>query len=708
MVQQVNVDGVIHEFPDDATPDMMQAALKKDFARQQFEDLTQNGIFDRPIKRLGQDAWGLVKNIAGTAGRGIPATLNQAVNHPGSAFKNLVAGVSSIPFSVGNAILNTPQYLAHLESDTASDWLKKYTPEIPTEGIVNANFGEPTSQTDKDVRGLGTLLPIGIPLAKGAAKGAVSTAKAAGSRVLGKTDAVLEANEALLGSKIEQKAAELEQKSAAAQAADEANKAAIAQSKQQLGKSDADLMEYNVSKRQQDIQSMTDEATQLQKELLGVKPSETELPKAQENLTRTQEHLANAESVGGDIESNIGQFLNEGAQHDVRAAQGISNRAKAIESYWNDAYKTFTNNIADANFQMPQSAMKKLDYDAMSPTQLIQTFGPEAFEAMKKGKIDQFINKQKAADLKQSQGNNPYLATLMEVAPTAADTNAATFLAKYKDFRDRAFSLSQRLRDPRVEELEKQKMQSALTQARQMQGQMKETLDAGLGEFKPEFERVNKGYSEQVYPLRENPIVQNAHEGKLSDNIIKSLRTNQEGMPLVREMVKQDPEILRNIVGQRYFGSKSGRESIYNPNETMREYLGEMPQLQQLLEQRQAANQGIQQAKSNAELAKQHHAEISARDVEATKMQKKVDDLQSDISKHENEIAKMNTHIDSLKKTAQRKNISLKEKMQTEKELKDLRRQLKESTDKLDEKTTGLRKLLRVIKTTYKIGRKII
>lgn len=701
MVQQVDVDGQIHEFPDEATPEMMQAALRKEAARQQFMDLTTNGILDRPIKKLGADAWGLAKDIGNTVLEGAPPLINQLISKPGKTAKNIGAGLSSIPFNVGNAFLNIPQYVVGLESKSGSDWLKSHTPVIPTEGIVNATFGEPTQEEAK-IRNLAALAPILGPLGKGLGKGAASVVKGGASKVLGKTDAALEANEALLGGKVDTKAAELEQKTAAAQAAEEANKEAIAQSKQEIGKSDADLMQYNVNKRQQDIQNMTDEASQLQKQLQESKPGETELPQAEENLARSQEHLENAAQLGNDVDSNIGQYLNIGAQHDVRAAQGLSNRVNAIEDYWNKAYKTFTNNIADANFQMPKSAMEKLDYDAMSPTQLIQTFGNDAFEALKKGKMDEFIKKQKVNDVKQAQGNNPYLQTLMEVAPTITDTNAADFLAKYKDFRDRAFKLSQRLRDPRVEELEKQKMQTALTEARKMQMQMKEVLDAGLGEFKPEFERVNKGYSEQVYPLRENPVVQNAQEGKLSDNIIKSLRTNQEGMPLVREIVKQDPELLRNVVGQRYFTKP---KELHNPNETMREYLDEMPELKQLLAQRQNANTALEQAKSNAEMAKQHHEEVSARNVEAAKTQKKLDDMQADIESHKKEIAKLEKHIDSLKKTAQRKNISLKEKIQTEKELKELRRQLKETSIKLDEKTTGLKKYLRAAKMIYRGGK---
>jgi hypothetical protein len=849
MVQQVDVDGEIHEFPDEATPEMMKAALKKDAARQQFENITQHGILDRPREKLMSDAWSMLKNVGSTVAAGVPSTINQVVASPKTAAKNIGAGLSSIPFNLGNVVLNLPQYVAGLESEKASNFLKKYTPEIPTEGIVNATFGEPT-QSDKEVRDLAALAPILGPLGKAGGKAAISGIANTTGRVIGKTSPELAASEATLDAQVASKAAEVEQKAVAAQAADEANKAAIAQAQQETGKSNPNLMQYNVTNRQkaideltnqnaalkeelskvqpeegavnkaqskvlerqesqlkalqdaeandaaystaieqskqqtgksnpdlmenaarirqENIDNMMNEANTLQEQLTNTKVGENAVPEAEQNMNTAQFHQQNAENMANSIESNIGQFLNKEAAHDVRAAQALTHRVDSVENYWSDAYKTFQNNIADANFQMPQTAMEKLSYDKMSPTQLIQTFGPDAFEAIKKGKMDEFIAKQTK---KESQSANPYLNTMMEVAPTAADTNAADFLAKYKDFRDRAFKLSQRLRDPRVEEVEKQKMQEALTEARKMQAQMKEVLDAGLGEYKPEFERINKGYSEQVYPLRNNPLVQNAQEGKLSDNIIKSLRTNEEGMPLVRELVKQDPEILRNVVGQRYFAKP---EELHNPTELMREYLGEMPQLQRMLTEKQNANAALEQSKTNAKMAQQQHAELVKRQGEAQKIEsnlsdlhekiqgskkeltklethisslreaakkknlslenkvqiekqlsdakaehadllkkqtdaekieKKINDLSDEINKHANEIPKLKSHIESLQETAKRKDISLREKIKSEKELKEARQRLKDISSKLDENTTGLRKFWRIAKTIYKTGK---
>lgn len=704
MVQQVEVDGQIHEFPDEATPAMITGALKKESARQAFINATQNGIFSRPMNKLTQDALDTAKSAGSTVVQGIPALLNEVVSSPGTALKDVGAGLSSIPFNIGKAIVNTPQYVAGLESPEASDWIKKITPDIPVEDIVNATFGVPT-KGGQQIRDLASLAPVLGPLGKAAGKSAIGAATGAISKVVGKTDPLLAANEAALGSQISDKAVEVAQKTEAAMAADEANQQAISQAKQELGKSDADTMQFNLNQRKQKIQDMTDQVSGLKQQLSQTKPSETELPEAEQNLADSQEHLNNAQNVGSDIDKNISQYLNEGAQHDVQAAKGISKRVNSIEDYWNNAYKTFTQNVADSNFQMPNTAMEKLDYDSMSPTQLIQTFGADAFEALKKGKMQDFIDKQKVKESKESSANNPYLSKLMEVAPTITDNNAATFLAKYKDFRDRTYKLGQRFRDPRTEEVEKEKMQDALKQAKQMQSQMKDVLDEGLGEYKSEFERVNKGYSEQVFPLRDNPIVQKANDEKLPDNIIKEMRTDEEGMPLVREIVKQDPEILRNVVGQRYFAGKAARNSIHNPNETMREYLNEMPDLQEMLSQRENANAALVQAKSNAEMAKQRHADVISRQGEASKIEKKAMDMQADIDSHNKEIEKLKKHIDILNKTRNQKNITLKEKLKSEREYKEAQKNLKETSMALDEKTTGLRKFLRAAKMIYRGGK---
>lgn len=330
----------------------------------------------------------------------------------------------------------------------------------------------------------------------------------------------------------------------------------------------------------------------VQKATANTKPLEQAADEAAKNASiaerqakvpKTGSLISNPVTDLENVENEIGKHLNIEGNHRSRISQGITNRVNSAIDYWKDAYKNFHNDVSDANFQMPDTAMKKMNYESMSPVQLIKSLGPDAYDALKKGEIGKFIEKQKADDLKQVQGNNPYLKRLTDIAPTPSDNNAADFLAKYKDFRDRTFKLRQQWADPRTEEVEKQKMEEALNKAHGMQTQMKDVLDEGLGEFKPEFERVNKGYSEQVFPLRNNPVFRKAKEGAVSQNVMRDLETNESGMPLLRDMVKQDPELMRNVVGQRY---KLKSKEVFSPDETMRSYLDKMPEFKDLVDKK--------------------------------------------------------------------------------------------------------------------------
>jgi len=177
------------------------------------------------------------------------------------------------------------------------------------------------------------------------------------------------------------------------------------------------------------------------------------------------------------------------------------------------------------------------------------------------------------------QDQSPELKALLEKAPTSQDTSATDFIAKFRSYRD---ALSQLKRDAYYTQdaVDRNRMRAAAKEGDKVFGVIKDTLDKGLGPYAPQFKWLTQGYSDQIYPLRENPIMNPNVEGQLPDNIIKSLRGPEPGNALVRELIKQDPEALRNVVGQRYAQSP---DEVLNPNENMREYLNEMPELQHFI-----------------------------------------------------------------------------------------------------------------------------
>jgi len=271
-----------------------------------------------------------------------------------------------------------------------------------------------------------------------------------------------------------------------------------------------------------------------------------------------------------DIEHEIGKHINIEGAHDVRAATGISERAKSVEKFWGDAFKQFEEKVKDSKFNMPESAMGNLSYDME--------------EVMKR--LQQGDDPKKVVQQMQKEAQNPFYEELISNAPTSKDINAGDFLAKYRDFRDALGGLKQDLKSERYGSVEKKSIKKAIEKGKLMEADIKNALNEGLGEFKPEFDWLNKGYSEQVFPLRKNPVIKAAKKGKLSTNIMKDLRTNEPGMGFLRDMVKEDPELLRNIVGQRY---KLKPGEVHSPDEIMREYLDKMPEFTNLISKKESA-----------------------------------------------------------------------------------------------------------------------
>lgn len=346
-----------------------------------------------------------------------------------------------------------------------------------------------------------------------------------------------------------------------------------------------------------------------QKAAEAIKPYEENLAKAETGL---QEAESEATPVKPDIyeepktqleniENEIGKHINVKGQHDIAASHAITNHVESIESFWSDAFKELENKLSNAKFMMPQNVMEKLKY-TISDSDILKRI----FAGANPKKVEQDMLKEKMT------AENPYFKDLLQYAPTQEDTSASAFLAKYRDFRDALGGLKQDLKSENILSGEKRKIKEAITQAKAVEGQIKEALNSGLGEHKAEFDWINKGYSEQVFPLRKNPLVKAAKKGKLSEtDIMSGLRTDESGMPLLREVVKRDPELVRNIVGQRY---KLNPSEVHNPDAMMREYLDEMPDFKQLLGQKEKTLEEVA-TKKNISLAEKLKAENELKNI---------------------------------------------------------------------------------------------
>jgi hypothetical protein len=271
------------------------------------------------------------------------------------------------------------------------------------------------------------------------------------------------------------------------------------------------------------------------------------------------------------IENEIGRHLNIEAPHNIRVGESIKARIPSIYKFWGNSYKDFINKLKDSKFYLPKEGLEKIDLDINAIRQMA-----------KEGKLtgNKYLKIAKPKESSQFQ-------SLIKKAPTAKDSNAADFLSKYKDFRNGLHELRQEAKTTADEGLRRQLFKD-IDKASKIESRLKQSLEKGLGEHSPEFKWLNEGYSKQVYPLRNNKIVKKLMNkdmpGKLSKDMVNELSGSNEGQEFLREIVKQDPEAIKNILGQQ-FKKNPGR--LHNPDELIREYMQENTELPKLLKNRE-------------------------------------------------------------------------------------------------------------------------
>jgi hypothetical protein len=266
---------------------------------------------------------------------------------------------------------------------------------------------------------------------------------------------------------------------------------------------------------------------------------------------------------------------------------------------------------------------------------------------------------------------------------------------------------------------------------------MKAIIDKGLGkENLTELNRINHRYATEIAPLFKNKFFQhlqtknkaptNMIEQLSNEPFIKSTNPNKvTGSQILKDIIKNDPELLQNVIGERFAG-KPG--ALHEWDEAAHEYIQHLPELQKMRQQHFEAQQNVSRSKMNLEKAKNEHklereeaakkdqerieqtrtknAKAKEKALEQTRLKKAEVDKENKRKKHEHaaktkfvEIQKElkeldETHanlLDSASKfreKASRKDISLKEKLSVEAKLKTN----KERLDKVEKDIAKLKK----------------
>lgn len=723
---EVEHEGTIHQFPDEATPEMIkkklgQSSVKPGFEKYSplFKMLAEHG---GPVPRILSD----VTTGLGEAGQNIASTLSEQktprYNIPktfgGEEGSKLIQSLSQ--YSPGIAAGG-----ASLPGQILSNMLYRGIQYQPGEENVL-----PMLPDSRGTAMLEAAMASAIPFAAKPGLDIVKQApKSLGKIGFSKGNPLLKAEQALLESSIKGKKSSLE--TAAEKHAKEMGLEEEAKrlSEIETGRAKPSTMRHEIGETEKNIEeherSLSDLNKQLEKheelpELpkidteshdVNVKNAEKSLNKINQDIESLKENKVKSNELYESSESEVGNYVNSGEAHDEIVANALRPMIEELETTIPKNYSNFIEEIKNKNVQMPDDVIKIYDKSNKEIGELLKGRG-----SLKLTELD-LLNKPRVT--------NETLDYILSHAPTSADKTAGVFLDKLKDLKEIVFSTKQAMRSEPLA-TRRTEMANAVKEAEKVIKNAEDALEKSLGsEDINRLKQINRSYREVLYPLRENPTARMVMQHtRMPEDIAKALRGTEPGNVILRNMIKEHPDALKGVIGQRYDSSKS---KFYEKSPRLKEYTEQLPELKTLIERRNDAKSTLDKfderineaGKRKSEIEKEHKEAKSQKTV-SEKEQKKIESekserektqqkLLSDMDKHKkyisdgnDRISKLNKHIEVLEKQSKQTKLSKEEVNSIKREITQLKEKLKETKQGV-EKSKGW--LLKATTKGYRIGK---
>jgi hypothetical protein len=372
---------------------------------------------------------------------------------------------------------------------------------------------------------------------------------------------------------------------------------------------------------------------------------------SQKRLDEATKSHESAKKLVGEIEGQFDKELGKGSAHADRLASNVNNQIEAIEKHYSDRYKKFMSDAKDAKTLMPKKVVN--DYE-INREQLL--------DALKSSKYKDL----RISDL--TQEGSPTFKKLLNIAPTSEDVNLAKFMSKAKDFRNERFNLSQKLKD-NITNAERDEIRDALTNTAKLENTIQSTLEKAVGtKAAANLKEINAGYSDIIFPLRSYNLAKTIKKSEsLPENFIKKLSgksaypETRKAQQVLRNIVKSEPENVKNVLGQRYAGNI---ENAHEYDELAKEYFDQAPEIKKILDQHKKAKDLVKSTSSSLKESKTIHENLTGgKKLEAKNLTAR--------KKLEDRIKLLDENISKLERETKKKNITLKHKLKLEKMLEE-------------------------------------
>lgn len=405
------------------------------------------------------------------------------------------------------------------------------------------------------------------------------------------------------------------------------------------------------------------EAEQLQP-VAARQPRETENILPMEGEIEAREAVPQAEQSTEAARNETATYLNHGKEHDVHAARELVKEANKEKMIGSRMYRELENNIADKNVQVPRTPDVKQIEKTIAKLAKDSKTDVSQFETLKNMMIEQ-----------QSQGHD--IIPAIDFWNNWKATKAAAEEARRMGYKEAA-TASERDMQPHWRE-QAEKLQELADQQADI---LKEHIgddDASL------LENANEHWKKRVIPLQKNKSLWQAqprNRGRIdSADMIREFRGDAPGNQLIREFAKRNPELAKNMLGQRY--AKKPHDLISDVNEGAQQYVDALPDLQSLVKRMQESAEHQQRATQRTDELQDRVKSVKESLSKEAKQQKEARNARANIEKLQHEIDAKQKAAEQLRTAINKKNISQAEHKEKAEKLHRMQQDIKALNSRL-------------------------
>ena len=362
----------------------------------------------------------------------------------------------------------------------------------------------------------------------------------------------------------------------------------------------------------------------------------------------------------------IQELLGKNEEHDVKAAEGFKKSIEQTKSEIGSMFDEVRDNLEGQNIILENS---RTTNEIMTDlTDLIKKGQHESPEAT--ALLDELDNLGKNREMPAAK----FMSAWRTVDKIAKDTRSQAFKT----------GLTAEMQEALIERADELDSKAS---------EMEKVLTKNVGTENIDLlEKAKKRWATEVTPLYGNRMFHSimADTRINSANIMKDLRGHGKAEGILNKIASQDPEILKNLLGQKFADKPM---DLLNPNKTQQRYINQVPELKTMIGNLSKSLKNHARAVEETQRRQQEAARVEEAYKEDVKAEKDRKAALKEYSELNKEVTDKSIDAELLKKAIANKKITKEEFARKSKELKETLDSIQKSKSKMIKITGNLLKL---------------